>query len=75
MEVDSAITYSTLQVIGFMIDAHSNSHYRHPASVPPPAMQAHLGPTIIPSAKLLFNLRTLKVFSNGARPDYCAACR
>ena len=68
MEVDSAITYSTLPgSIGFMIDAHSNSHYRHPA------MQAHLGLTIIPSAKRLFNLRTLKVFSNGARPDYCAA--
>ena len=76
MEVDSAITYSTLPgSIGFMIDAHSNSHYCHPASVPPPVMQAHLGPTIIPSAKRLFNLRTLKVFSNGARPDYCAACR
>ena len=74
MEVDNAITYSTLPgSIGFIIDALSNPHYRHPASAPPPAMQAYLGQTTIPSAKRLFNLRTLKVFSNGARPDYCAA--
>ena len=77
MEVDSTITYRTLPwLIGFSMDALSNSHHRHSASVPPPAMQAYLYPTIIPSAKRLFHLRTLKAIFNGARyvhPDYCAA--
>ena len=77
MEVNSTITYSTLPwLIGFLIDALSNSHHRHSASVPPPAMQAYLYPTIIPSAKPLFHLPTLKAISNGTtyvHPDFCSA--